>query len=126
MKFISTKVHGYFDYLTALTLFAAPYLFGFADLGGAAVWVPWIIGAVILVQSLMTRYELGVVKVVPMSMHLMLDYGASLLLAASPFLFGFSDEASNVWLPHIVVGLGYFVISLLTVTNPADNSEKAM
>lgn len=126
MKFISTKVHGYLDYLSAIALFAAPYLFGFAEVGGAAVWVPWIIGAVILVQSLMTRYELGVVKVIPMSMHLMLDYGASLLLAASPWLFGFADESANVWLPHLVVGLGYFVASLMTETEPSGETAVAM
>jgi hypothetical protein len=126
MKFISTKVHGFFDYGTAVALFAAPFLFGFADLGGASVWVPWIIGAMILVQSLMTRYELGVVKVVPMSMHLMLDYGAALLLAISPWIFGFVDESVNVWLPHLVVGAGYFLISLMTETEPSRESAMAM
>jgi hypothetical protein len=51
-------------------------------------------------------------------MHLMNDYIASLLLAASPWIFGFADQPSNVWMPHVVVGILVFVLSLLTETEP--------
>jgi hypothetical protein len=115
MRFISTKVHGVLDYLMGIVLLLAPNLLGFADVGGAAVWIPRLIGGMILLQALMTRYELGLLKVLPMSMHLMIDYIASLFLAVSPFLFGFSDQ---VWVPHVVVGAMIFLESLMTETQP--------
>ncbi|HLL60460.1 MAG TPA: SPW repeat protein [Candidatus Nitrosocosmicus sp.] len=123
MKMIPTKVHGILDYATGIALLLAPNLFGFADVGGAAVAIPRILGIMILVQSLMTNYELGVMKMIPMSMHLMVDYVASLFLVASPWLFGFADEPANVWMPHVIVGLVYFVTSLMTQTKSSTETN---
>jgi len=117
MKVIPAFVHGIFDYIGGVALLAAPNLFGFADEGGAAVWVPRIIGLIVLLQSICTRYEVGLVKLIPMRVHLMNDYAASLFLAASPWIFGFNDRPSNVWMPHVVVGLAVFVLSLMTRTD---------
>lgn len=75
-------------------------------------------------MALLTRYELGVLKVLPMSLHLWIDVLASIFLAASPFLLGFSDEDANVWVPHVVVGLLYLVISLMTETVPRGDREE--
>ena len=121
MKVISTKTHGVVDYVGGLALLLAPYLFGFEDQGIAAS-IPQALGVIILAQSVLTRYELGLLKVVPMKMHLLMDYAASLFLAASPFLFGFADEPANVWMPHLIVGLGYFAISLMTESEVKNTS----
>lgn len=109
---IPTKIHGIIDYLTGITLLAAPYLFGFAD-GTAAQWVPTIIGLMILGQSLITQYELSVAKIIPMPTHLMLDAGTGLVLAASPWLFGFADR---VFMPHLLVGLMEIAVVLLSAS----------
>lgn len=58
MRFISTRVHGMMDYLMAILLMVAPWIFGFSD-GGAAMWMPIILGAGVALYSLMTDYELG-------------------------------------------------------------------
>ena len=118
MRVIPAFVHGIFDYIGGIALLAAPNLFGFAEMGGAAVWVPRVIGAIVLLQSICTRYEVGLVKILPMKMHLMNDYIASLFLAASPWLFGFNDGPTNSWMPHVVVGILVFVLSLMTETEP--------
>lgn len=123
MKIIPTFVHGIFDYIGGIALLAAPNLFGFADVGGAAVWVPRIIGLIVLLQSICTDYEVGLVKVIKMRMHLMNDYVASLVLAASPWIFGFSDERSNAWMPHLIVGIAIFALSLLTQDQPRGNRQ---
>lgn len=110
MRFISSKVHGVLDYLSGALFIASPWLFGFAD-GGPAQWVPVLVGAMILVASLMTDYELGVVKVVSMPLHLTLDVLSGLFLAASPWIFGFAD---SVYLPHVVFGLLEIGAGLMT------------
>lgn len=117
MKFY-LHAHGIFDYIGGIALVAAPNIFGFADVGGAAVWVPRIVGIIILLQSICTRYELGLVKVLPMKMHLMNDYVASIFLAASPWIFAFADGPSNQWMPHVVVGILVFVATLMTESKP--------
>jgi len=118
MKIIPTFVHGITDYLGGILLLILPNLLGFADEGGAAVWVPRIIGAITLLQALATEYELGLMRVLPMRMHLMNDYVAGLLLAASPWIFGFADNRANVWMPHLILGVMIFVTSLLTERQP--------
>ena len=119
MKLITTFIHGVSDYLSGLALLLAPNLFGFADVGGAAVMIPRVLGMIILLQAITTRYELGLVKVLPMKVHLINDYVASLFLAASPWLFGFNYEKENAWMPHLLVGLGLFFFALLTQTQPS-------
>jgi hypothetical protein len=107
------------DYPVGLALLFAPNLFGFAEMGGAAVLVPRIIGVITLVQSIFTRYELGVIKAMPMRMHLMNDYIAGVVLAASPWLFGFYDPANQrLWVPHLVVGLAILLVTAMTERSP--------
>ncbi len=113
MRFIPTQIHGIMDYLMGAVLIAAPWLLGLADVG-AETWVPVILGVGVIVYSLMTNYELGVLHVIPMPVHLGLDAVGGALLAASPWLFGFHD---HVWIPHLVVGLAEIGAALTTQTH---------
>ena len=95
-------------------LVVAPYILGFAD-GTAAQWVPQAVGAALIGASLLTDYELGVVRVIPMPVHLGLDVAGGALLAVSPWLFGFADR---VWVPHVIFGLAEIGAGLMTRTVP--------
>lgn len=117
MRFLPTRIHGALDYLMGLLLIASPWLFGFADVGGAAVWLPVILGLGALAYSLFTDYELGLVRTIPMPTHLMLDLGSGVLLAVSPWLFGFAEA---VWVPHLVLGLIEVGAALMTEKRPKD------
>ena len=99
MRFLPTKIHGALDYLVGIALLLAPNIFQFADMGGAAAWIPRVLGVVLIVYSIFTKYEWGVVKVIPMSYHLMVDFAASLVLTASPFIFGFIRKAPTTGRP---------------------------
>ncbi|MGD9738169.1 MAG: hypothetical protein AB7U48_02095 [Bauldia sp.] len=98
---MSTLLHGVGDYIGSLVLIASPWLFGFAE-GGVAQWLPVALGALVLVYSLFTNFELGVFRVLPVSAHLAFDGAGGLLLAGSPWVFGFAD---TVFVPHLVFGL---------------------
>lgn len=114
MRVITTRTHGIIDYLFGLFLIAAPYLLGFAD-GSAAQWVPQLVGAAILGASLLTNYEYGALRLIPMPVHLALDIGTGILLAASPWLFGFADRV--MW-PHLILGLMEIGVALMTRAVP--------
>ncbi len=115
MRFLPTRAHGYIDYLMGLLLIAAPWLLGFAR-GGAETWVPVVLGAGVILYSLFTDYELGLVKSLSMPAHLWLDGLGGLLLAASPWLFGFAEY---VWAPHLVLGILEIGAALVTRTTPS-------
>ena len=119
IRFVPTWLHGYFDYIGGIVLIAAPFLFGFFSMGGIAVILPIVLGIGLILYSLLTDYERGIpaLKFIPMPVHLILDFVASALLAASPFLFGFSNQAPNVWLPHVVAGVGVIILVLVSQTH---------
>ena len=107
---IPTKVHGFIDYATAISLIALPWLFSGKN-KGLETYLPMAIGAGVILQSLATDYELGAKKALPMDKHLQLDYANGALMAASPFLFGFYKKT---WMPHLMVGLSELAIALLS------------
>ena len=115
MRFIPTRIHGFLDYSVGLLLIAAPWLLGFSR-GGAETWVPVLLGAGAIAYSLMTDYELGAVRRLSMGTHLWMDGLSGILLAASPWLFGFAEY---VWAPHLIIGLVEIGAALTTETRPA-------
>lgn len=127
IRFVPTRVHGVFDYIGGIGLILAPFVFGFFNVGGIAVILPMVLGVGLLVYSLLTRYELGIpgVKFIPMPYHLIFDFVAAALLAASPFLFGFYHNTPNVWLPHLILGLVVIVLVLVSQTQPRGQMAKA-
>jgi hypothetical protein len=112
MKMIPRPVHGILDYLVGVLLIAAPWMLGFAD-STAATYVPVALGMAALIYSVLTDYELGVIRLIPFSVHLVLDIASGLLLASSPWLFGFADR---VFIPHLAVGL-FEILAGVTTQN---------
>jgi hypothetical protein len=100
-------------------LIALPWLFGFAR-GGAETWVPVALGIAGLIVTFFTDHEYGIMRKIPMIGHLWVDGLSGLLLATSPWLFGFSDA---VWIPHLVLGIAEFVAAMITQTMPSRNAR---
>lgn len=117
-RFISTRIHGIIDYVGGLALIFAPTIFMFNSVKGAAVLVPVILGALLIIYSLLTRYELGVFRLIKFPIHLAVDLVAGAFLALSPLFFGFIKDAPNAWVPHVVVGLLVILVVLFSQTKP--------
>src|SRR5437870_4166902 len=111
---ITSRMHATLDYPLGVLLIASPWIFGFDDVGGAAKTIPIVIGALAIAQSLITDWELSIADVVPLPAHLTMDVLAGAVLALSPFVFGFSDEGTSAWLPHVVFGLGLISAGAMT------------
>lgn len=114
MKFIDTKMHGVLDYVVGLLLIAAPWLLKFYK-DGAESWVPISLGVAAILYSFFTNYELGVNRIIPMRTHLWFDFISGVVLASSPWLFGFSGD---VYLPHLLLGIFEIAAAVLTKTTP--------
>lgn len=115
MKLISTKTHGMIDYLTAGMLLAAPRLLGWNSsvtrlLTGAALGT---VG-----YSLLTRYELGAFKILPMPAHLGLDAMQGVLLGAAPL---FLNARPPVAVSLAGIGLFELAVTLSSETKPRPN-----
>jgi hypothetical protein len=113
LRVIPTSVHGMIDYAAAGALYATPALLGLGDVPASARTLR-LAGGAAIASSLLTDYELGVVKVMPMPVHLTLDIASGALIAASPWLFGFAKEGSRYWLTHAIMGTTEVLIALMS------------
>jgi len=115
MRVISTKTHGAIDYMTGAALLAAPSLLGISD-EPAASRVLRGAGLAAWAYSLLTDYEFGLVRVIPMPAHLAMDAASGVLVAASPWLFGFGGRGPRYRLAHVVVGATEVMAALTSKT----------
>lgn len=112
MKFISRRAHAILDYSVGVFLIAAPWLLGFAE-GGSETYVPVALGMAAILYSLITDYELGLLPWISFRVHLVLDVLHGVLLATSPWLFGFADK---IYIPHLILGIMEIAVVVFTRT----------
>lgn len=118
MRLIPTRIHGIIDLVIAGMLIFSPFIFGFVAVGGAAVVIPIIFGIVLAFYSELTDDEEGILRVIRMPYHMMLDIVVAASLMLSPYLFDFINQPLHVWLPHVAIGLVLMTVTLLTNTVP--------
>jgi len=93
MKVVSDTAHGILDYLTVAIFALAPGILG---LTGFAALVSYALAAIHLITTLLTNMPLGVVKIIPMRLHALVEMlvGPVLVVAALvlPTLLGDKRE----------------------------------
>jgi hypothetical protein len=117
---IDATLHGVTDYTvaTALTTFM-PKLLGVE--GTRSALQIRAAGAFHAGYSTLTKYPLGVVKLIPYQVHLALDALGAVALAATPFITGQYKEGRSQWLPH--VGLALFELNSLLMSDPTGRGD---
>lgn len=113
-RFLPTRIHGILDYLWSLLLASTPWVLGY-NRGGAETWVPVGFAAGAVLYSLLTDYELGVVRVLPMRFHLILDVVGGALLILATWLLDLRDPARLV---NLGFGLFSILAGLMSETRP--------
>jgi len=88
----------------------APNIFHFSA-NDAATYVMDVVSSAVFTYSPFTKYEPGLFKNIPMHIHLILDLVFGVLLAASPWIFGF---AADVYKPHLFFGVFAITAALLS------------
>jgi hypothetical protein len=111
VRLLPAWFHAIADYAVAATLIVVA-----AAVGGSneAVAAGVVIGAVVLVVSMLTKYPLGVVKVLPFTIHSAGDYLAATLLVLSPFALGFNNSDTGLTAFYIAAGIAVLAVSLIT------------
>ena len=120
MRFIPTRFHGMLDYVVGIILIISPWLFDFSDVS-AATWVVVVAGVLALLQTVMTDFEAGIIHKIPMKTHLMTDFVLGVILALSPWIFGFVER---VYAPHLIFGVFSILASLTTHRVPSETYRR--
>lgn len=113
--FISTTLYGVINYAGAILLIASPWLFGFAQFGGAALFMPILIGWLQLIMAIFSDNPLGFIKIFPMQMHNCLDVLTGSFLLALPWTYDFS---SKVFWPHFLFGALFLIAGIFVHKSP--------
>jgi hypothetical protein len=124
MRFLSSKTHTTIGLCIGVALLVAPWLFRFSSVGGLTVGIPLIVGLFIIASEMTTTSSASLFKLVPMRIHLIIDYLIGAFLAASPWIFGFANLSPNAWLPHLIVGLATIAYALITDPNVTRVTEE--
>jgi hypothetical protein len=111
VRLLPAWFHAVADYAVGLTLIIVAIAVGGS---GLAVATGVVVGAVVLVVSMLTRYPLGVAKVLPFTVHSAGDYLAAALLILSPFVLGYTDTDGGLSAFYVVAGLAVLAVSLVT------------
>ena len=119
MKILSPRVHGYLDYMVVVAFALVPTLLDFSK---TPATVSYILAAVHLTETVITRFPLGLFKILPFTVHGSIEFVMSFLLVAMPWIFGYANEAAarNY---YIGAGIGLFVVWLITDYKAADRGE---
>ncbi len=108
---IPHSVHGVIEYLAGVFLIVAPFLLAYD--AGAAVAVSIVAGVVVLLIASATEGPTSLIDSIPLSVHVVLDYGLAALLVAAPFLFGFSGEGAPT-AAFIALGVAHLLVTVGT------------
>jgi hypothetical protein len=119
IRLLAARLHGIIDSIVGAFLLLTPNLFGFAGDGTAMSRIPPIVGIIVLVQAMLTRWGVGIFPKIPLSFHRIMDFVLGLFLAASSWQFGFADRPARGWAPHVFVGLAIFLQALMMNPHPA-------
>ena len=111
---IPRPLHAVLDYLWGVAHLFAPEIFGFEDDDAAVAWSRFRGGGMIA-ASLHTHYELGLIRVIPFNMHLLLDVLGALSGLASPWLLGFDK---NERARQASIGFSLFELGAVLLSKP--------
>ena len=111
VRLLPAWFHAIADYAVAAALIIVPIVAGGSD---KAVAAGIVVGTVVAVVSMLTRYPLGVLKVLPFTIHSAGDYLAAALLIVSPFALSFNDSDTGLSVFYVAAGVAVLAVSLIT------------
>ena len=108
---IGAVSHGILDYALGILLICAPSFAVFA--GTKATWA-YIFGGVMLAMAILTRYPLGIVKIIGLSIHGFIELLLAICLIAAPWYGNFT---SGVTAKRFYVAFGLLILVLWFLTD---------
>ncbi|MGB1241148.1 MAG: SPW repeat domain-containing protein [Chitinophagales bacterium] len=113
MRFITKQIHAYLDYPVAIVLIGLPFLLGLGSSNPLAFQLSLITGIAALVLTVLTDHHLGLFRVIPYQIHLIVDFLVGVVFILAPFIFSFEGlDAYYYWLN------GFAVLSVVSMHKP--------
>ena len=103
-QFITKTIHAFLDYPVAISLMAMPFLLQLGTDNPIALWLSVGTGIAAFILTVLTDHKLGVIRVLPYSVHLAVDFLVGVTFLVAPFVLKFSGlDAWYYWANAIAV-----------------------
>src|SRR5262249_32586884 len=90
-------MHAYLDYPVEISLVAVPFILGLGTSHPLAKWLAVITG-VAAILTFFTDHKTGVIRIIPYSFHLAVDFLVGVVFLLAPFALGFAGlDAWYYW-----------------------------
>lgn len=107
---LTSKTHGAIDYLVVIFLLLSPTLFGLKD---TTTLVTYALAVIHLLLTITTKFELGIVKIIPFKIHGTIELIVSIvLIGVALYLGSLEGDVSRNF--YISFGIAVFLTWLLT------------
>jgi hypothetical protein len=120
MKILSPRVHGYLDYILVALFLLAPTLFGMSNVPSM---ISYALAAIHLTETILTAFPLGIVSLIPFTIHGASEFLISFVLIALPWVAGFASEAPA---RNFFVGSGILIFVVWLTTDYKAATEKSI
>jgi SPW repeat-containing protein len=107
---IPLGLHGLLEYGAGVLLIASSSLFYSED---TATAVSILLGAAVLAITALSDMPTALLRRIPISTHILLDFTIGVLVVASPFIFGFDDDGAAL-ASFLLIGIAYLLLTALT------------
>ncbi len=98
-RFVTKTIHAYLDYPVAIALITLPFLLQLGNSHPAARWLSVGTGVAAFFLTVFTDHKLGVIRVIPYSLHLAVDFAVGVVFVAAPFVLDFTGiDAAYYWI----------------------------
>lgn len=97
-RFVTKNMHAYLDFPVAISLMTTPFLLGLGSSHACALWLAVSTGAAAFVLTILTDHKLGIFRVLPYSVHLVVDAAVGVVFLIAPVALGFAGlDAAYYW-----------------------------
>ena len=121
MRILDARLHGILDLVTVLIFVLAPTVFG---LGGSPAAIAYTLALVHLVLTLLTRFPMGIWKVIPFVVHGIVELVVGVALLILPSYAGYAP-GSPARRFYLAIGAVILIVWALTAYRGADRSPSA-
>lgn len=121
IRFVTKNIHALLDYPVAVMLLTAPFVLGLGDSSPAALWLGVGAGVAALALTILTDHKLGLIRVIPYPVHVLVDGLVGVTFLAAPFVLGFSGlDAWFYWVN------GGAVMTVVALNKPASAPKPSL
>ncbi len=110
MKIITSKIHGILDYLTVIFFALSPTLF---HMEGNLKNFTYALAFVHLLLTIFTRFELGLVKLIPFKIHGLIELVVAIALTAVSLWFNHNNNTLGFYY-YLWIAIVIAIVFLLT------------